>query len=73
MSNTDTIDRIALRRTIRQTIREADDPPTYSDLVGIVATGRGVPEEVVSSELDACEREGFVYCVGDDDPVVKLP
>jgi hypothetical protein len=75
MSDTDTtdVDRTAVRRTIRETIQAAAEPPSQSDLVDTVARLAGVPETAVRDELDACERHGFVYCVGDDDPEVKLP
>jgi hypothetical protein len=72
-SDTTDIDRTALRKTIRQTLRDADDPPQRSDLVATVAVVRGAPEQAIADELDALERHGFVYCVGDDDPAVKLP
>jgi hypothetical protein len=75
MSNTESqaVDRTELRRSVRRTIKQADDAPHRSDVVGIVAAGMGVAETVVNDELDALEQHGFVYLVGDGDPEVKLP
>lgn len=66
------IDRPALRRTVRQTIQQADGAPSRDELIGGVIEEMGVPEAAVDSELDALERAGFVYLVGDV-PEVKLP
>ena len=73
MSDTQDSDAVTIRRTIRQTIRDADDPPRRTALVELVSTRTGAPATAVRDELDACERHGFVYLVGDDDPEVKLP
>lgn len=70
--DTDT-DRIAIRKAIRETIRASDDPPTRNAVLDIVATTTGASADAVADELDACERHGFVYLVGEEDPVVKLP
>jgi uncharacterized protein YgbK (DUF1537 family) len=73
MTHTTTdIDRPELRRTVRNTIRDRDTV-TRSTLVEAVAAETNAPNEAVNSELDALEREGFVYLVGDDDPEVRLP
>lgn len=64
-----------IRRTVSQTLTDADAPPTRSALVESVADATGAAESVVSDQVDTLEREGFVYLVGDrdGDPEVKQP
>lgn len=70
-TNTDTVDRRDVRKLIRATIQNADtDGADYEDVVGIVANKPGVTKEHVRDELDALERNGFVYLVNG---TVKLP
>lgn len=71
-TDTDTIDRLAIRKTIGREVRESDDAPARADVLDAVATAAGIPREIVADELDALERAGFVYLVGDV-PVVKVP
>jgi hypothetical protein len=71
-TDTDETDRIAIRKRIRETIRAADEPPARADVLDTVAARESVAVDAVADELDACEREGFVYLVGET-PVVKLP
>lgn len=75
MTDTDTIDpedRPTIRRTVRETITAAKTPPVRSDLVETVATIADCPTDAVDRELDALERNGYLYLVGGDDPEVKL-
>lgn len=67
------IDRSTIRRTVRTTIESADDHPTRSKVVEATATLTDAPADAVRAELDELEKHGFVYLVGEDDPVVKLP
>lgn len=69
----DSIDRIAIRRAIRETVRSSDEPPTRAECIGVVATTTTASESAVEDELDMLQRNGIVYLVGDDDPEVKLP
>jgi hypothetical protein len=76
MSDTEThdTDRTAIRKRIRKTLQQAETAPRRASLTDTVARTADVPEPAVSDELDALEREGFVYLVGDgDDAEVKLP
>lgn len=61
-----------LRKLIRQTINQADGAPRRSEVVSIVSKADGATEAAVRDALDESERLGFVYCVGDEDPEVKL-
>jgi len=70
MSDSESVDRTALRATIRETI-QSNDPLPRSKLEGKVA-GRGFPPEAVGFELDALEERGFVYLVGESEEV-KIP
>jgi Fe2+ or Zn2+ uptake regulation protein len=83
MSDTDspTHDRTAIRKTIREVIQQADNESLQrSYLLSEVEqqTAAGVDAAAARRELDALEREGFVYLVGDrefddgDDPEVKM-
>jgi len=72
-SDTD-INRTELRRTVRKIIRESDTAPTRTALVESVVDAVGTNSETVDGELDALEREGFVYLVGDGaDTEVRMP
>lgn len=66
----ESISRTDLRRTIRETIRERDTPPTRTALVDSVADATGADLEAVDSEIDVLERQGGVYIVNG---TVKLP
>jgi len=70
--NTKNSTRPDLRRNVRQTIRDRDTV-TRSTLVEAVAAETDNPTDAIDRELDALEREGFVYLVGDGDPEVRLP
>lgn len=72
MSNYDT-DRAEVRRNVRQVIDDAESA-TWAECIETVATVTETPRDKVSSELDALEREGFVYRVSQqDDAEVRLP
>lgn len=64
-----TVDRRALRRAIRRYI-EGTDRALWSDITEAVAADCGVAATDVGRELDALERAGFIYCVGEE---VKRP
>ena len=61
-----TVDRTALRRAIREYI-EANDAPTWSEIVTAVAEETDADPTAVGRELDDLEGHGFVYCVPTDD------
>ena len=61
-----TVDRRALRRAIREYIKN-NDAPTYSEIAAAVAEETDADPTDVGRELDALERVGFVYCVPTDD------
>jgi hypothetical protein len=74
MSDSDThnIDRPTVRRTVRKVVRGS--PVDVADVVERTAVTLDCPEHIVRDELDALEREGFVYLVGDGDSAeVRLP
>ena len=61
-----TVDRRALRRAIREYIKN-NDAPTYSEIVNAVPGETEADPTDVGRELDALERAGFVYLVSTDD------
>ena len=61
-----TVDRTALRRAIREYIKN-NDTPTYSEIAAAVAEETDADPTDVGRELDALERVGFVYLVPTDD------
>ena len=61
-----TVDRTALRRTIREYI-EANDAPTWSEIVNAVPADTNAKPTTVGRELDELEAHGFIYCVPTDD------
>ena len=68
-----TVDRTALRRAIREYIKN-NDAPTYSEIAAAVAEETEVDQTDVGRELDALERVGFVFLVSTDDgEEVRLP
>ena len=67
-----TVDRTALRRAIREYIKN-NDAPTYSEIAAAVAEATDADPTDVGRELDALERVGFVFLVSaDDGEEVKL-
>ena len=68
-----TVDRTALRRAIREYIKN-NDTPTYSEIVTAVAEEAEADLTDVGRELDDLERVGVVYPVPTDDgEEVRLP
>ena len=68
-----TVDRTALRRAIREYIKN-NDAPTYSEIAAAVAEETEADPTDVGRELDALERVGFVFLVPTDDgEEVRLP
>ena len=61
-----TVDRRALRRAIREYIKN-NDAPTYSEIAAAVAEKTDADPKAVENELDALERVGFVFLVSTDD------
>jgi len=59
------VDRRALRKAIRGHI-EGTDTALWSDLTEAVAADLDVDRTDVGRELDALERAGFIYCVGEE-------
>ena len=57
-----TVDRTALRRAIREYIKN-NDAPTYSEIVTAVAVATEADPTDVGRELDDFERVGVVYLV----------
>jgi hypothetical protein len=68
----ETIDRTTIRATVREVVH--DGPVEKHEVVVRTATRLDIPESAVRDELDALERLGFIYCVGEGDSAeVKLP
>ena len=66
-------ERRRLRRAIREYI-DANDAPTYSEIVTAVAEETDADPTDVGRELDDLERVGFVFLVSTDDgEEVRLP
>ena len=61
-----TVDRTALRRAIREYI-DANDAPTYSEIVNAVPAETDADPTAVGREIDDLEAHGFVYLVPTDD------
>jgi len=61
MSETHTIDRTEIRRTVREAL-DAEDM-ARDELVATIATETETPDAAVSDEIDALEKHGFVYIV----------
>jgi hypothetical protein len=71
MTESDSIDRPRIRRTVRETITAVDATGVErSDLLDTVSATADVPADAVEAELDELERLGFVYLVGEE---VRLP
>ena len=71
MTESESIDRPTVRRTVRETIQAADaDGVDRQPLVDTVAATADVPADAVESELDALEKQNFVYLVNGE---VRLP
>jgi len=64
MTDADGVGRLTLKRTIREYIR-AHDAPTYRETAAAVVAEHGVTRTTATDKLDALERAGFLYRVGD--------
>jgi len=69
----DVEDASTIRRTIQQLLRERDDSPTRSEVVINANLRLDASAPMIAGELDELERNGLVYCVGENDPAVKVP
>jgi predicted ArsR family transcriptional regulator len=73
VSASNTVDRAAVRRAIRDHAADAD-AATWGETKRTVADRLEVETDAVRRELAALERAGFVYTVGDGESAeVKLP
>jgi len=70
--NTNTVDRTELRKAIRDTVRDAPEKLPRAEVVTLVQDEIGAPEQMIHNEIDALEKHGFVYLVGET-AVVKQP
>jgi hypothetical protein len=64
---------VTIRQTLQELLRERDDPPTRSELVLNANLRLDASAPMIAGEVDELERRGLVYCVGEDDPEVKIP
>lgn len=71
-NTTPTVDRTEIRKAIRDTVRDHPDLLPRAEVVTLVQEDTGVPETTIHDEIDALEKHGFVYLVGETQ-VVKLP
>ena len=73
MTDAETVARVDIRRTIREHIRTTDARTRGETATHVVAV-HGVTWSTATDELDALERAGFLYRVGDGASAeVKLP
>lgn len=69
----ESIDRVDVRRGIREYIRD-QDAAMKTLLLNEVAAELDVPHGAVVKEFEALEREGFLYCVPQEDATeVRVP
>jgi len=62
-----------IRTTVLQLLQERDDPPTRPEIVLNANLRLDASPPMIAGEVDELERKGLVYCVGDSDPLVKVP
>jgi D-arabinose 1-dehydrogenase-like Zn-dependent alcohol dehydrogenase len=80
-TDTSTTDAADLPKRVRKDVRQAvadsvetRERATVAEVVTDVAARFGVAEAAIKEELDALERNGFVYLVGDGSSAeVRLP
>jgi DNA replicative helicase MCM subunit Mcm2 (Cdc46/Mcm family) len=64
------MNRIAIRRTIKQVIEQADNSPLVDDVINIAAEQEDVTRQEVRDVFESLKKQGEIYRVGQE---VKIP